>query len=149
MTLTVDKYKYCIFLFFLLYIVCSAIFSIQTQFLFVCVFRRICSVISVWIDQYPLDFDEPPLFQALTTLITFSRQRRHLPSVKELFNRCEQKLNTLSVSPFDDESKCLILSIVYIEPFQDESKCYIERVCHFEDENTQVQHFKYTIYIEY
>lgn len=65
--------------------------------------RRICSVLSIWIDQYPRDFDEPPSYNNLNRLIRFMEKRSHISSVKDLYTRCDHKLTTLTVSPFDDE----------------------------------------------
>ncbi|XP_066928042.1 ral guanine nucleotide dissociation stimulator-like 1 isoform X3 [Clytia hemisphaerica] len=67
------------------------------------VIRRICSVARIWIEQYPRDFDEPPEYASLNALIHFAAQRRHIPVVEKLWMLCDGKLNTLTVSPFNDE----------------------------------------------
>ena len=71
-------------------------------------YRRICSVVTIWIEQYPRDFDEPTDYVSLNQLIHFCKQRLNTPVVKKLYQLCEGKLNTLTVSPFEDESKTFV-----------------------------------------
>jgi len=71
--------------------------------------RRICSVVTIWIEQYPRDFDEPTDYVSLNQLIHFCQQRTQVPVVEKLYQVCDGKLNTLTVSPFDDESKSLFI----------------------------------------
>lgn len=91
--------------FFVETITCNLGIAIQYNIVFYRFYRRICSVLSIWIDQYPRDFDEPPSYNNLNRLIRFMEKRSHISSVKDLYTRCDHKLTTLTVSPFDDERK--------------------------------------------
>lgn len=81
------------------------------------IMKRICSVITIWYDQYPYDFDEPPMFHTITSIIEFSEKRIHLPGINTLYYSSRDKLDRLSVSPFDYDAPysfkfCSCLSIV-------------------------------------
>ena len=67
-------------------------------------------MVTIWIEQYPRDFDEPTEYASLNQLIHFTKQRKLLQPVERLYLLCEGKLNTLTVSPYDDESELVSLS---------------------------------------
>jgi len=85
-------------------------------------------VVTIWIEQYPRDFDEPTDYVSLNQLIHFCQQRTQVPVVEKLYQVCDGKLNTLTVSPFDDESKSLFIRFPKTEIFRYAlfpEKCYL------------------------
>ncbi|XP_065646664.1 ral guanine nucleotide dissociation stimulator isoform X3 [Hydra vulgaris] len=69
------------------------------------VIRRICKVISVWIDQYPQDFDDPPSYMVLNKIILFTSPNIDLLTcIKEVHNKCCTRLNNFATSPVDERS---------------------------------------------
>ena len=65
--------------------------------------RRICKAISVWLDQYPQDFDEPPSYITLNKIVSFTSMYLDLLScIKEVHQRCNAKLNTFTSSPHEN-----------------------------------------------
>ena len=68
------------------------------------IMKRICSVITILFDQYPYDFDEPPMYPTISSITAFTEKRSHLPGMEELHNASKEKLDILSVSPFHYEA---------------------------------------------
>lgn len=65
------------------------------------IMKRICSVITVWFDKYPDDFDEPPMYPTLSGINIFTENRLHLSGMEDLHNSSQDLLDKLSVSPFE------------------------------------------------
>eukprot|EP00112_Aurelia_sp_Birch-Aquarium-sp1_P024992 Seg811.3 transcript_id=Seg811.3/GoldUCD/mRNA.D3Y31 product="Ral guanine nucleotide dissociation stimulator-like 1" protein_id=Seg811.3/GoldUCD/D3Y31 len=64
------------------------------------VFSGICRVLSVWLDHYPGDFDEPPYYPSLHKIINFVKNDVDRQQDKNLCVKTEKLLDKLSVSPF-------------------------------------------------
>ena len=52
------------------------------------VFKAIRTVIFVWIDTYPEDFDEPPNYPCLTSIKTFAKTHMHSTDIADRAQRC-------------------------------------------------------------
>ena len=83
------------------------------------IMKRICSVITIWFEKYPNDFDEPPMYPTISSIITFSQNYLHLngAGMVNLHNASKAILDKLSVCPFDYDVPytfkfCSCLSVV-------------------------------------
>lgn len=56
-----------------------------------CIYRSIKTVISVWLDSYPEDFDEPPNYPCLTSIESFAAKHMHSAEVEARAMRCLNK----------------------------------------------------------
>ena len=52
------------------------------------VFKAIRTVLFVWLDAYPDDFDEPPNYPCLTSLKSFAAQHMQSSDVERCVQRC-------------------------------------------------------------
>ena len=66
-----------------------------------------CRVLSVWLDHYPGDFDEPPYYPSLHKIINFVKNDVERQQDKSLCVKTEKLLDKLSVSPFACEGMCI------------------------------------------
>ena len=57
-------------------------------------------VLSVWLDHYPADFDEPPSYQSLETIINFLQND---VNASGMVDKVKEMKDKLCVSPFDYE----------------------------------------------
>ncbi|XP_065068963.1 ral guanine nucleotide dissociation stimulator-like 1 isoform X2 [Rhopilema esculentum] len=64
------------------------------------VFSAVLRVLSVWLDHYPADFDEPPSYQSLETIINFLQND---VNTSGMVDKVKEMKDKLCVSPFDYE----------------------------------------------
>ena len=98
-------------------------FTLETLYIFTCLRKMFsilssgtCRVLSVWLDHYPGDFDEPPYYPSLHKIINFVKNDVERQQDKSLCVKTEKLLDKLSVSPFACEgmSICLLSSQVFL-----------------------------------
>eukprot|EP00794_Sanderia_malayensis_P015613 gene15613-17187_t len=56
--------------------------------------------LSIWLEQYPGDFDEPPHYGLLHKIINFAKNNKDTKSQINLLKKTEDLLDNISVSPF-------------------------------------------------
>jgi len=65
------------------------------------IFSCVCRVLSIWLDQYPTDFEEPEQYPSLHKIINFAKNEVTIDSGVNLLRKSEDLLDKFTVRPFE------------------------------------------------
>ena len=74
-----------------------------------------CRVLSIWLDQYPTDFEEPEQYPSLHKTISFAKDEVTVENGVNLLQKSEDLLDKLTVRPFECDGK---LNVFVLSLFQ-------------------------------
>ena len=72
-----------------------------------------CRVLSIWLDQYPTDFEEPEQYPSLHKIINFAKNEVTIDSGVNLLQKSEDLLDKFTVRPFECDGKLNVLFLLY------------------------------------
>ena len=74
--------------------------------------RGITSVLFVWLEQFPFDFDEPPKYPTLSGMLRFVQTLMKLCHRGDLSRKIQHRLDKFKITPFEDEGMVRSLNVL-------------------------------------
>ena len=84
-----------------------------------------CRVLSIWLDQYPTDFEEPEQYPSLHKTISFAKDEVTIENGVNLLQKSEDLLDKLTVRPYECDGK---LNVYGLSVFQTHNDA-VELIC--------------------
>lgn len=67
------------------------------------VLRGVVSVCAVWLEQFPVDFDESPKYTCLNRMLSFATKEMKKNHGDELAKKIKHRLDKFQITPFEDQ----------------------------------------------
>lgn len=75
--------------------------------------RGVVTVFTIWLEQFPGDFDESPNYTCLNKMLNFVTSEMKACHGDELSRKIQHRLDKFQITPFEDQGKALIFIMLF------------------------------------